>query len=81
MLGSPLFGIDLEKYLFEMNYDENEIIGVVTQAISQHIYYDTKKWQVKIDVKYGHATDGAYEYALIDIIINEQKCLGIIVNQ
>ena len=81
VLGSPEFGIDLEKYLFQMNYDEKEIISLVTYTISKYIHYDTKKWRVKIDVKFGHAKDAAYEYALVDISVNEQKCLGIIVNQ
>lgn len=81
VLGSPMFGIDLEKYLFTMNYNKDEIIEFVNIAIQEYLVYNRNKFQVGIDVLFGHNADDAYEYALIDISINERKCLGIIVNQ
>ena len=81
VLGSLLFGIDLEKYLFTMNYNKDEIIEVLNSEIHTHIYYNPSKWTLDVDVLFGHNAKDAYEYAVIDIKLNEQKCLGIIVNQ
>lgn len=81
VLGTPLFGCDLEKYLFRMNLNKEEILTAIKQEILEYVYYDSNKWTLSIDVLFGKNADDPYEYALIDISINEKKCLGIIVNQ
>ena len=81
VFGSPMFGIDLEKYLFSMNYNKDEIIEVLNIEISSHIIYNADKWTLDVDVLFGHDANDAYDYACIDISLNERKCLGIIVNQ
>lgn len=81
VFGSPMFGIDLEKYLFRMNYNKDEIIEVLNIEISSHIIYNADKWTLDVDVLFGHDAYDAYDYACIDISLNERKCLGIIVNQ
>lgn len=81
VLGNPMFGCDLEKYLFLMNFDKEEIIQMVQTEIYQYVKYDTSKFTVTVDVLFGHNAEDAYQYALIDISINKQKCLGIVVNQ
>lgn len=81
VLGNPMFGVDLEKYLFTMGYNKDEIIEMINSEIRENIYYDQNKYTVGIDVLFGHNVNESYEYALVDISINERKCLGIIVNQ
>ena len=81
VLGTPMFGCDLEKYLFRMNLNKEEILTAIRQEIIEYVYYDSNKWELSIDVMFGKNADDPYEYALIDISINEKKCLGIIVNQ
>ena len=81
VLGTPMFGIDLEKYLFTLDFNQDEIIKIVNTEIRQNLYYNPKNWSLDIDVLFGHNADDPYEYALIDISLNKQKCLGIIVNQ
>lgn len=43
--------------------------------------YDAKKYNVMVDVKYGKNADDTSDYALIDITINQNKCLGVMVTQ
>ena len=81
VMGSPLFGIDLEKYLFKMNYNKDEILDVINTELITNIVYNSNKWNLSVDVLFGHNSNDPYEYACIDISLNEQKCLGIIVNQ
>lgn len=81
VLGSPFFGIDIEKYLFRLNYNKDEIIDVINTELAMNINYDPNKWTLTVDVLFGHNANDPYDYACIDISLNEQKCLGIIVNQ
>lgn len=81
VLGSPLFGIDLEKYLFTMGYNKDEIVELINTELQTNVYYNRSKWILEADVYFGHNADDPYEYALIDIKLNKQQCLGIIVNQ
>ena len=81
VLGNPMFGCDLEKYLFLLNYNKDEIKQMILYEISTSIKYDTDLFVVDIDISFGHNANDPYDYALVDIIINERKCIGIIVNQ
>jgi hypothetical protein len=54
---------------------------MINQEITTNVYYNKNKWTLDIDIMFGHNVDDAYEYAVIDISLNEQRCLGIVVNQ
>lgn len=81
VLGNCSFGIDLEKYLFMYTYSQDEILMIVNLALAAHLRYDTTKWKVYAEISYGHNANDVSDYAVIDIVINQQKCLGILVNQ
>ena len=81
VFGSPFFGIDIEKYLFRLNYNKDEILDIIYTELLTSINYNRNKWTLTVDVLFGHNADDPYDYACIDISLNEQKCLGIIVNQ
>ena len=81
VLGEPMFGCDLEKYLFLMNYNKDEIKQMILYEISTSISYNKDLFNVDVNRSFGHNANDPYNYALIDITINERKCLGIIVNQ
>lgn len=81
VLGSPLFGTNLENYLFKMNYDKDELIQMINTEILGNVQYNPQKWTISIDVLFGHDANDPYDYAVIDISLNEKRCLGIIVNQ
>lgn len=81
VLGSPSFGIDLNQYIFSMGLDISEILYNVNAALSANLVFDRTRWTIYADISYGHDAVESTDYALIDIVINENKCLGIIVNQ
>lgn len=81
VLGCPGFGIDLQQFLFGYNNTIDDIKTVVNNAISYFIRYDRDRYSVYCDVRFGKDTDGLSEYALIDIIINEKKYIGILIDQ
>ena len=81
VLGSYEFGIDLSKFLFKMNYTEEQILYLVNLVIAHNVVYDAAKYQVYATVDYGHNIDDTSDYAVIDIVVNQKKCLGILVSQ
>lgn len=81
VLGSPLFGIDLEQYLFNYNYNQKEIHDLILYNLTMNIYYDREKYSVDIDVKFGQNVTDMTDYALIDIKVNELKYLGVLVTK
>lgn len=81
VLGSPGFGVDLQQFLFNYNNSASEIKHAINDAIAYYVKYDSEKFSVGCDVRFGQTSDGLAEFALIDIIINQTKVIGIFVNQ
>ena len=44
VLGNPMFGCDLEKYLFSMNYNKEEILQMINYEIFSNVYFDENRW-------------------------------------
>lgn len=81
VLGSPYFGINLKQYLFNYSFDTNTVRQAIINHFNEYMEYDAKKYNVMVDVKYGKNADDTSDYALIDITINQNKCLGVMVTQ
>ena len=81
ILGSIDFGIDIERYVFAWDYNQDQIGQLITTTIHNNLVYDQKKYDVQAEVKFGKDYLNANDYCLIDITINQMKCLGIFVNQ
>lgn len=82
VLGAYDFGIDLNNYLFQYNMDKAMILFNINQILASYVYYDQAKYDIYVDVEYGHdETDGASDYAVVNVVINSRPCLGILVNQ
>lgn len=81
VLGDINFGLNLSQYLFNLSYNPTEIQQLVTNAVLTRISYDSTKYNVSVDVKFGQDHYNHSDYALVDIIINQKRCLGIIVTQ
>ncbi len=81
VLGSPYFGTNLEDYLFKLNYNKEEMIQMINYEIYNNVRYNQNKWSIGVDIYFGHDANDPYEYAVIDISLNQKRCLGIVVNQ
>lgn len=81
VLGSPYFGINLGKYLFAYNFKADEVKALLIAHFNEFMIYDHQRYNVSIDIKYGKEHNDTSDYALIDITVNQQKCMGIVVSQ
>ena len=81
ILGTYSFGVNLQEYLFSYNMSIEEILYTLNAHLASYVYYDTTKFNVYVDVKYGHNTSDVTDYAVVDVFINEKACLGILVDQ
>ena len=81
VLGAPGFGVNLQQFLFGFNNSVSDITNVMNNAISYFVKYDRNKYNVGVEVRFGQTSDGLSEYALIDILVNQYKVIGIFVNQ
>lgn len=81
VLGDPYFGVNIKKYIFSMGYDQKELNDLVTVAIIGNINYDKQKYNVQVTVDFGKDRQNGYDYAVINVSINQIKRLGIMINQ
>lgn len=81
VLGNPYFGVDIQQYLFNLSYNQEEINALVKQSILSNIEYDHTKYIVNVSVDFGKDYENSSDYAVINISINERRCLGIMISQ
>jgi len=80
ILGDPLFGIDLEDYIFDMSVDTDEIKEKIDSLLTNYAgagYEDD--YLIESEVLFGHNTTDMSDYILINIKINGQRILGVVV--
>jgi hypothetical protein len=53
VLGDINFGLNLNQYLFNLSYNQSEIRELVNNAVLTRISYDSTKYTVSVDVKFG----------------------------
>lgn len=71
VLGVIDLGINLKQYLFAYTLDTNAIRRRIIDHITQYVSYDTNKYDVDVDLKYGKEAEDGSDYVLIDISINQ----------
>jgi hypothetical protein len=76
VLGDLNFGVGLEDLVFETRINKMELEEKIKSQIMQYVD-ESKDYKIVPQVSFGRA-DG-YDYAVIDIFINDQKVVGILV--
>lgn len=76
VLGDLNFGVGLEDLIFETRINKMELEERIKNQISQYIE-ESKDYKIEPRVSFGKAE--GYDYAVIDIFINDQKIIGILV--
>src|SRR5574344_2142151 len=66
VLGDYSFGIDLDQYIFQYGIPTDNIKNTLTNLIVKYAQIDTDKYNKS-------------DYAVIDIIINQIKLMGVLV--
>lgn len=81
VLGNPYFGSDIKQYLFNLSYNQEEITQLVKATILSNISYDDSLYNVDVKVEFGKDHYNKSDYAIINVFINQIKCLGVVMNQ
>ena len=76
VLGDLNMGIGIEDLVFETRINKMQLEEKIKSQIELYIS-ETKDYAINSQVSFGKA-DG-YDYAVIDIYINDQKMLGLLV--
>jgi len=76
VFGDLAFGVGLEDLIFETKINKTALEQKIKTQFSQYIS-ETKDYKIEPVVSFGRA-DG-YDYAVIDIFINNEKMIGILV--
>src|SRR5574344_43504 len=79
VLGDYSFGIDLDQYIFQYGIPTDNIKNTLTNLIVKYAQIDTDKYNISVDVNFGQDHYNKSDYAVIDIIINQIKLMGVIV--
>lgn len=77
VLGDLNFGVGVEDLIFETRINRMQLEEKIKSQISQYME-ESKDYKIDPRVSFGRAEEG-YDYALIDIYINDQKTIGVLV--
>ena len=81
VLGDTDFGMNIEDYLFDMNFSEEKIRKEILYQIAKYVSPTVSPmYSIDVKVNFGKNTVEGYDYMVIDIYINQQKLLGFLVN-
>ena len=78
VFGVHTFGIDLENAVFSTRKSAEQIIQELNSQINDYVYSGTHKTTANIN--FGHSAEG-YDYAVVDIVIDGVKTLGVLVDK
>ena len=76
IFGDLAFGIGIEDLIFETRINKVQLEEKIKTQFDQYIT-ETKDFRITPSVSFGKAE--GYDYAVIDIFINEQKVIGLLV--
>lgn len=77
IIGDLNFGVGIEDLIFETRINKNQLEEKIKQQFSLYIS-ETAQFKIEPEVSFGKA-DG-YDYAIVDIYIDEQKIIGLLIN-
>ena len=77
ILGDLNFGVGIEDMIFETRINKTQVEEKIKEQFSLYIS-ETADYRIVPSVSFGQA-DG-YDYAVIDIFIDEQKVIGLLIN-
>ena len=81
VLGDTDFGMNIEDYLFDMNFSEEKIRKEILYQIAKYVSPTVgPMYSIDVKVNFGKNIVEGYDYMVIDIYINQQKLLGFLVN-
>ena len=81
VLGTPYFGVNIKKYLFNLSYNQAEMTKIIREGILSSIQYDKSRYNVDVSIDFGKDRNNYSDYAVINVTINQIKRLGVLISQ
>lgn len=78
VMGDPKFGVDIERLIFQTKINKTDLEEKIRNQIFEYVPESTM-YNIQVSVSFGYS-DAGYDYAIIDIIINGVKSLGILIS-
>ena len=79
VLGSPDFGVDIEKYVFSTNFNAQYVENLINEQINMYVQPIAMDYDIKCKVEFGRLAEDE-DYAIINIYINGHKTIGFSIN-
>jgi hypothetical protein len=76
VLGDLNFGIGIENLIFETRINKMDLEENISRQISQYIS-ESSQYKIRPSVSFGR--EDGYDFCVIDILINDQKIIGVLV--
>jgi len=77
LMGDLNFGIGIEDQIFETRINKTRLEEKIKEQFSLYIS-ETQDFKIEPQISFGKTEN--YDYALIDIFIDEQKVIGLIIS-
>jgi len=75
ILGAYNFGVDLERMVFMSAQSQHDMEDEINKAFQQYINAN-EMYKVYAKISFGHQIDGGYDYAIVDIYVNDRRIQG-----
>ena len=79
VLGNQNFGIDLDYLVFNTVKNVQDVKKQIKEQLDLYVI-PGKNITIDVDINFGNSGKG-YDYALVDIILNGRKALGLLVDK
>jgi len=76
VLGDLNFGLGIEDLIFESKINKTQLEERIKSQFNQYIS-ETTEFKITPQVSFGHAEN--YDYAVIDIFVDEQRIIGMLI--
>lgn len=76
VLGDLNFGVGIEDLIFETKINKVQLEEKIISQFNQYIV-ETKDFKIVPQISFGK--EDGYDYAIIDVFINDQQTIGILV--
>lgn len=76
VLGDPDFGLNLDDYVYSFRYNDNMLVGVVSDAIDKYVPL-SKKYNVDVTVDFTDEVDR--HLVFISIVIDAKYQVGLFI--
>lgn len=77
VLGEPRLGLNIEKLIFETNYNKYNILSALKNQTRDYLKYDRNRFNVDYDLEFFKGTQR--DIGVFNVSINGQRALDVLI--